>query len=161
MDDPLVSQLKWLKLRQGHDVYVDCSDGVMCVPITDQGHVIFITEPDAMKGDPVLFLPAGGIMDGESPIEAINRELQEEIGMKANYILPLGVIKPWSKYLNASIYLFLARDLMPSKLVGDEIILGEKHIPFTQFQELISSGELSDANVISALFLAWAAIERM
>lgn len=109
---------------------------------------------------PVLFLPSGGIEAGEDAAAAANREMQEEIGMKANRITPLGRIRPWSKYLSASVYLYLMRDLVPSKLVGDEVILGEKHLPFVSFEQYIASGELMDASVTTALFLAKAMLER-
>lgn len=153
-DDLIVEQKEWMCLRKGRDVYVDCADGVMCVPLLPNGEVIFIIEPDAMSGASVLYLPAGGIEEGEAPEETANRELQEEIGMKANRITPLGQIKPWSKYLSASLHLYIMRDLEPSKLDGDEVILGEKRLPLMDFEQHIASGDLMDASVISALFMA-------
>lgn len=54
-DEPIVDKSKWLCLRKGYDVYVDCADAAMCVPLTAEGNVIFIVEPDAMRGAGIIF----------------------------------------------------------------------------------------------------------
>ena len=42
--------------------------------------------------------PQGGIDKGESPIEAAEREIFEEVGIKSSQIRVLGKIKDWVKY---------------------------------------------------------------
>lgn len=63
-------------------------------------------------------LPGGGIEKGESIIEALNREVMEEVGAKINIVSEIGTIieyKDRYKQLQIS-YCFLA---MVSQIVGD------------------------------------------
>jgi ADP compounds hydrolase len=138
------------------DEYVICSDEVIIVPLTGEGDIIFIREPAPAFGrEQPLLLPGGTIEDGEALAVTANRELQEEIGYQAARLEPLATLRPWSKYLRVTSHIFLARDLTPSKLDGDEgyeIIL-EPH-PLATLDTLIQSGELRDARAIAALLLA-------
>ncbi|PJF22279.1 MAG: ADP compounds hydrolase NudE [Phototrophicales bacterium] len=130
-------------------------NGVLCVPLTDSGLVIFIVEPSPAMGVDILTLPGGGINPQEDLQTAANRELQEEIGYFANQLDYLGVVRPWIKYLDSAVHLYLARHLMPSKLHGDELHeIRTQLVPLADFQRLIERGELMDATTISALFLA-------
>lgn len=135
--------------------YVRSSSGAMCVPLTDSGMVIFIIEPSPAMERDILTLPGGAIDAGENRETAANRELQEEIGYRANQLDYLGEVRPWIKYLDAGVHLYLARHLMPSKLYGDELYEIRTHlVPLTDFERLMVKGELMDATVISALFMA-------
>ena len=52
-------------------------------------------------------------------------------------------------------YVFLARDLSPSRLPGDEsYAIGIERVPLAAFEPLLAAGRLLDARVIAALFLA-------
>lgn len=135
--------------------FVEYRDKSQCVALTDSGMVIFIVEPSPAYGQDVLYLPGGGIEPGESAQDAANRELQEEIGYKALRLDRLGELRPWVKYLRHSAHLFLARELTPSKLHGDEIHnITTELVPLNGFERLITSGRLHDSTVIAALYLA-------
>ena len=59
------------------------------------------------------------------------------------------------KYLTTRQFVFLARELSPGKLVGDEIhAITERRIPLKDFAVLCRTGELQDASAIAALCLA-------
>lgn len=161
----LLYQTRWLSLREGYEgmVYVDSDHGVMCVPITPDGQVIFILEPPAyLDGKQILFLPAGSVDEGEAPPESANRELREEIGFRAAQLDFLAILNPWVKYLNAHIHIYLARNLTPDKLEGDEgYNIHTETIPLSQIDDLITAGRLTDATVIAALFLARKKLEAL
>lgn len=42
---------------------------------------LFVEEPDKVTGQPVLNQPAGHVEPGESPLEAVIREVREETGL--------------------------------------------------------------------------------
>ena len=42
--------------------------------------------------------PQGGIAENESPLEAMHRELEEEVGLTAEHVEVLGVTKNWLHY---------------------------------------------------------------
>lgn len=135
--------------------YIQTRNGVMCVPINAQSEVIFIEEYAPAVGERILSLPAGGIDQGESAESAANREMQEEIGYKATHLNLLGVLRPWTKYLAATIHIFVARELAPSKLEGDEAeIITMFHYPLDDFESLIQQGRLVDSTTIAALYMA-------
>jgi ADP-ribose diphosphatase len=136
--------------------YVRAPNGVCAVPLTAADEVIFIHEPSPALGENVLYLPSGRLEDGDlSPEAAANRELQEEIGLKAARLDYLGKLFPWSKYLTAHLLIYLARSFTPSKLDGDEgYAISTEHVPLADVEGLITSGRLHDATIIAALSMA-------
>lgn len=147
-------------LRMAHDVageeYVDSRyDEALLVPLTASAEVILMVEPSLAFTEQVLVLPGGCIEAHEPPEVTANRELQEEIGYRADKLDLLGVLRPFVKYLRVTSHIYLARELAPSRLVGDETHeIGILTIPLARFEELLASGQLTDARVIAALYLA-------
>ncbi len=157
MTTDILYQDLYLKLVRDavNGIHIESYPGALCVPITDTGMVIFIAEPAPAYGEHVLTLPGGGIEPEEVPVEAANRELQEEIGYKALKIDVLGTLRPWEKYLKAEVHVFLVRHLVASKLHGDEIYeITTQLVPINDFERLIRDGQLHDSSVIAALYMA-------
>ncbi len=139
---------------------VQAADEALVVPLTAGGEVLLTLEPSAAFGEPTLILPGGIVEAGESPAETANRELQEEIGYKSERLDYLGELRPFSKYLTVRSYIFLARDLIPSKLASDEDYeVGLERVPLSDFESLIANGRLHDARVIAALYMARKLVE--
>ena len=147
---------RWLSVYEGvGGPYIATGSAVMCVPVTPEGSVLFILEPNAYDGEYTLYLPAGKIEPDEDLALCANRELQEEAGVKAARLDVLATLTPWFKYLDSRLTVFLARDLTPSKLDGDEgYVIETETIPLASFETQIAAGRLRDASVIAALFLA-------
>jgi ADP-ribose diphosphatase len=160
MTDEIICGDEWLALigrQHGQkDVYViQAKAESLIVPLTTDQDVIFTIEPSPAMNQNVLILPGGEIEDGELHLDGANRELQEEIGYKAQRLDFLTSLQPWCKYLTVTSYVYLARDLTPSTLQGDEdYAIHTKRIPLNQFEQLIASGQLKDSRIISALYLA-------
>ena len=133
--------------------FIHCGDSVLVVPLTDDGYVLMAVERSPAFDRKVLVLAGGEVEEGEPLEEAANRELQEELGWRAQRIELLGEIHPF-KYLTSRQFVFLARDLSPSKLEGDEVYpVGTRKVPLDSFIDLCTSGELHDATAIAALCL--------
>jgi len=134
--------------------FVHCGDGVLVVPLTDDGHVLMTVERSPAFDRDVLVLVGGEVEEGEPLEETANRELQEELGWCAEHIKFLGELHPF-KYLTTRQFVFLVRDLAPSKLEGDEMYpVGTRKVLLDRFMELCTTGELLDAAAIAALCLA-------
>lgn len=134
--------------------FVHCGDGVVVVPLTDDGDVLLAVERSPAFDRDVLTLVAGSAEVGEPLEETANRELQEEIGWRAQRIDFLGELHPF-KYLASRHFAFLARGLEPHRLQGDERYpVGVRRVPLSEFTRLCSRGELADALAIAALCLA-------
>ena len=134
--------------------FVHCGDGVVVVPLTADGQVLLVLERSPALHREVLTLVGGSVEDGEGLEEAANRELQEEVGFRAESFELLGELHPF-KYLTTRQFAFLARDLTPSKLTGDEshAITGRR-VELDDFTELCRSGKLRDASAIVGPCLA-------
>ncbi len=92
---------------------------VMVIPIHKR-KLLFIKEYAAGIDQYTLSFPKGRIDKGEEVIEAANRELQEEIGFKANKLLNIFTLNLAPGYIDHQTYVVLAEELEPSKLEGDE-----------------------------------------
>jgi ADP-ribose diphosphatase len=146
----------YLSLRADADGvgFFHCGDGVVVVPLTDDGRVMMALERSPAFAQESLGLVGGETEEGEPLEETANRELQEELGWRAERIDFLGELHPF-KYLSSRQYAFLARDLSPGKLEGDEKYpVGTRLVPLCSFLDLCASGELHDATAIAALCLA-------
>jgi ADP-ribose diphosphatase len=125
--------------------FVHCDDGVLVVPLDDSGNVLLALERSVAFDREVLVLPGGMVESGEPLQQTADRELQEELGWHADQLVFLGELHPF-KYLTSRQFVFLARQLTPSKLAGDEQHpIGTRTVPLAGFTSLCANGELHDA----------------
>jgi ADP-ribose diphosphatase len=155
----------WLALRRSketREVYVESSgDEVLVVALAPGDEILLSREPSAAFGGSTVLLPGGEIEPGEDQKATANRELQEELGWAASQLDFLGEVRPWSKYLNARSYIYLARGLTESRLPGDEQYTIEPvRILLSELDLLVRNGTLLDARVVAGLFLARAFLNR-
>ena len=130
-------------------------NAVLIVPVTEQGDLLLIREYSAGTERYELGFPKGLIDEGETPIEAANRELKEEIGFGAHQLQPLKEVVLAPSYFSSRMTLFLAQDLYPEILEGDEPEpLDIIRWPLAQAEELLTHVDFAEARSITALFLA-------
>ena len=122
--------------------------------IAVQGDSIFLVSQYRRAADRTLLeIPAGKIEDGETPVAAAKREMDEEIGYS-------GTLEPFLKWYLAPGYdtelmhLFVARDLRRiegrRKMDDDEDIVVKK-VRLTDAITKCFSGEIIDAKTIAAI----------
>ncbi len=123
------------------------------VPLLDDGRVLLVRQYRASVGRVLLEIPAGTRDPGEEDWEAIaQRELQEEVGMRAGRLERLGTIYPSPGFLREEVILFLARDLTPSRRAMDEDERIEVvPLPLAEAVERVLAGEIVDAKTCAAL----------
>ena len=140
--------------------YIQMRNEVLIVPLMDTQEVILTIEPSIAFGEPTLILPGGVTEPNETHEQTALGELQEEIGFTAAHLDFLGEIRPLSKYFALQSFIYLARELTPSKLEGDEdySILMER-VLLKDFEQLIAEKRLVDAHIIAALFMARSFLE--
>jgi ADP-ribose pyrophosphatase len=104
--------------------------------------------------------PRGMIDPGEDRLQAAERELDEEFGVAAETLIPLGMITANSGLLLGVTAVYAA------KLASDNIqnrpdepeALGEiVRIPFAQILARVQAGEIRDSHTLSAITMAMAA----
>lgn len=128
------------------------SDCIAVVVLDDKDNIILEKQYRRPAGKVLLEIPAGGIEEGESPEEAVKRELQEEIGYLPGKVVRLGGFYAAPGYCTEYLHLFLATDLIPSRLTAedtDEIEI--VRVPVSEIKGLIDSGQIGDAKSVAGL----------
>jgi ADP-ribose pyrophosphatase len=102
-----------------------------------------------------LEISAGRIEPGHSPIETAERELEEEMGLRAREFIKLSEFQVAPGYCEERIWVYLARGLEPcaQRLDEDEEI-DVVRMPLADALAKIHSGEIDDAKTIITLLLA-------
>lgn len=130
-------------------------NAVMMVPITEHGDILLVREYAAGTERYELGFPKGLIDAGEQPADAAVRELKEEIGYGASRLTPLKEVILAPSYFSSKMTLFIAEELYPEKLEGDEPEpLDVVRWPLSQAEELLTHLDFCEARSITALLLA-------
>lgn len=127
---------------------------VMIVPMTTENELLLVREYCAGTNDYQLGFPKGLIDPGETPEQAANRELKEEIGFGAEYFKPLKTVTMAPSYFNATMHILFAKNLYPETLLGDEPEpLVVVKWPLSQWQSLLEQPDFTEARSVAALLL--------
>lgn len=133
---------------------------VMIVPLTADNELLLVREYCAGTNDYQLGFPKGLIDPGETPEQAANRELKEEVGFGAEYLEPLKKVSMAPSYFNATMHILFAQQLYPQTLEGDEPEpLVVVKWPLTQWQSLLQQDDFTEARSVAALLLLMKRIE--
>ncbi|MCB1074199.1 MAG: NUDIX hydrolase [Simkania sp.] len=126
---------------------------VAMIPINAEGKMILVKQWRRAARQILLELPAGTLEAAEDPLECAQRELQEEIGFEARSITSLGGFFTAPGFCNEYIYLFLAKDLHPNPLVGDDSEeIDTVALTLEEAMEMIDQNEIVDAKTIAGIY---------
>ncbi|WP_301099258.1 ADP compounds hydrolase NudE [Otariodibacter sp.] len=126
---------------------------VMIVPIHND-QLVMIKEYAVGSERYELTFPKGLVDKGEEPIISANRELQEEVGFGANQMEFLRSLYSGPSHGYGLMHVFIAQDLYPSKLEGDEPEpLDVVYYPLSAIDDLLASSDFGESRNLSALFL--------
>ncbi len=140
--------------REAAREVVEHSECIAVVAVDEDDRVLLVRQFRYAVGRFLLEIPAGGIDPGEEPLDAVRRELQEEIGYLPGRVERLGGFYAIPGYGDEYLHCFLATDLVSSRLVAEDTESIELvRVPRQQTQQLIASGEICDAKSIAALLL--------
>lgn len=128
---------------------------VVMVAISEPGVVLLTREYACGLHRYELGLPRGRIDDGETPLQAANRELKEEVGFGARRLQVLRTLSLVPSYMDHITHLVLAQDLYPERLPGDEPEQLEV-LPWRldALDQLMLRDECSEGRALAALFIA-------
>lgn len=99
-------------------------------------------------------IPGGGIDEGDSALEAAQKELAEELGLQADTWEQLGDMYPSNNGpLNDHNLVFLARGLHPVQKHHEtgEAIRPPKAVPWQEVARMVQTGELTDGQSLGVL----------
>jgi ADP-ribose pyrophosphatase len=129
---------------------------VAVVPLTQDGEVILVRQYRYPFAEALLEIPAGKLDAGEEPESCARRELEEETGVEAAKLIPLGVFYPSVAVLDEKIFLFLARELTQKNSHPDEDeFLRVERVPMETLVQRILTGSVPDGKTQTAVLKAW------
>lgn len=144
----------------GRDVIIH-PGAVVVLGLNPDGLIPFVRQYRHAAGEDLLELVAGTLEPGEDPEEASQRELQEEVGYRAGTITKLAEFYSAPGFCSELLHLYLATDLTPSRLPGDEDERIEVELlSVDEALEMARAGKLRDAKTLAGVLL-YAAAHRL
>lgn len=137
--------------RKQWDV-VEYPHAVAIVAVDENGDFLLVRQYRHAVASELLEIPAGGIEDGESPEDAVRREMQEETGYYPKNVELLTEFYSAPGYSTERLYLFLAAELNPARLVAEdteEITLVKASSD--DVRRMIKTGVIADSKSIAGL----------
>ena len=128
---------------------------VLVIPMLDDDTVVMIYEYSGGTDRYELALTKGKIDAGETPLEAANRELIEEIGYGSNKLTFLKTMTLAPGYQSNITHIILAQDLYEASAEGDEpepLEIVEHKL--SNLEDLVYFDDLTEARSIAALYMA-------
>ena len=123
--------------------------GGVCILAFVDDKVVMVKQYRYAFQEELLELPAGKLEKDEDPYNAAIRELEEEVGLKAESLTSLGYMYPTCGYSNEIIYLYKANNLTKVKrhLDFDEDI-DVYYYSLDEILAKIQNNEIKDAKTI-------------
>ncbi|HEY3364621.1 MAG TPA: NUDIX hydrolase [Symbiobacteriaceae bacterium] len=145
-----------IRTADGKEVQRDVivHDGAVVIVAVEGDDLLFVRQYRHAAGEELLELVAGGMEPGEDPAETAGRELQEEAGFKAGKLTKLGEIFSAPGFCSELLHLYLAEELTPSKLPGDD----DEEIEVERMSldaaiQMALAGQFRDAKTLAGVLL--------
>ncbi len=141
--------------RQYHRLVNRGFGAVLIVPLIDDQTVLLVREYAAGFHRYELGLPKGRVDEGETPLQAADRELKEEAGFGSRDLRIINQLTLAPTYMSHATDIVLARDLYPQRLPGDEPEeLETVELPLADIDQLALRDDVTEGRTIAALYLA-------
>ena len=128
---------------------------VCCVPILPNGEIVLIRQYRYAVKEEMIEIPAGKLDQNEIPEKCALRELEEEIGYRANKLTLLANIHPAVGFTDEKMWIYLAEGLVKTKqsLDADEFL---EIIPtkLNEAVDMVWSGKITDVKTIIGILWA-------
>ncbi len=131
---------------------VEHENCVAIVALDDADNILLVKQFRKPVEKELLEIPAGGIDPGETPEDAVRREMREETGFLPQKVAKLGGFYSSPGFCTEYLHLYLATDLVASPLQAeDSESISLVRVPLAQITGLIASGAICDAKSIAGL----------
>jgi ADP-ribose pyrophosphatase len=144
-----------VRLSSGRETTREIVEHENCVAIValdEADNILLVKQFRKPVEKELLEIPAGGIDVGESPEEAVRREMREETGFLPRKVEKLGGFYSTPGFCTEYLYLYLASDLVEKPLKAeDSESITLVRVPLSQVKGLIASGAICDAKSIAGL----------
>ena len=139
--------------KSGRREIVEHAPVVIIAPLDGAGRLLLVRQYRKPVEDSLLELPAGGIDPGESPEEAVHRELIEETGYRAGRVQSLGAFYSAPGYCTELMHLFVATELQAGDAQPeDDEAIEVVPVSLDEARRLIRAGEIRDSKSIAGIY---------
>jgi ADP-ribose pyrophosphatase len=133
---------------------IEHSNAIAVIALDNQGNILLERQYRRAADKELLEIPAGGIEPGESPEEAVRREMQEETGLLPQNIERLGGFFLAPGYSTEYLHVFMATDLVPARLFADDTEeIKVIQVPMDDISQLIADCAIEDGKTLAGLML--------
>ncbi len=136
--------------------WIDHRPCIAVVPVNPEGRLVLIRQYRHATGGMIVEIPAGNMDRDNETVEAcVQRELAEEVGFRAGRLIRLfeGYLVPG--YCNEYMYFYLALDLEPASLPGDEDeYIRVMAVSFAEARRMIRDQQIVDAKTALGILMA-------
>jgi ADP-ribose diphosphatase len=130
------------------------SGSVAVVAVQEDGRIVLVRQYRYPVDDSLWELPAGRLDAGESPEQAAQRELQEEIGQRAGDLRRTAFFYTTPGFCDESMHVFRATRLVASTANGDEDERIEvQAFALADLEAMIDRGEIREGKTLVGLLL--------
>lgn len=133
--------------------------GAVAVVPLDGDDIILVRQYRSAVDSLMWEIPAGlRDVDGEPPIETAQRELIEEIGMRAGSLELVSAVHNSVGFCDEQIHIFMGRQLSETQREPtdspEELEMDIVRMPLTEAEAMISAGEITDAKTVIGIMAA-------
>lgn len=153
----------WIKVSHEEVITPKGTDGIYgivhfkntaigIVPLDDDGNIWLVKQSRYALNQYTWEIPEGGCPQGEEPLAAAKRELEEEVGLQAHDWQQLMTMHLSDSVSDEFCVIFIAKNLFAGTqaLEASEDIEVKK-LPLTEAIDMVKRGEITDAISVAAL----------
>lgn len=158
----LTLQLETIRLPNGATLKAEVvrhPGSVVIVPVADDGRVILVRQYRHAIGRWAWELPAGSLQSGEDVEAAARRECQEEVGMVASRLDPLGSFFPTPGYCDEEMHFYRATGLRApgaddaAAHQDEDEDIEARTFAIEEIRRMIAAGEILDLKTLGGMAL--------
>jgi ADP-ribose pyrophosphatase len=156
----------WMRLREDTaempdgrtTIYgvVTFGDCVGVVPFVDADHVLLVRQYRYVQGENHRWeIPTGGVHQGETLVQAAQRELAEEAGYRAGRLVHVSSFYTSKCICDETAHIYVGDELVPDEATPDDTEFLERRVfPFDEALRMALEGEIMDSMSLVGLTLA-------
>lgn len=127
---------------------------VWIVPVTADGNIVLLRQYRYTVDDWCWEVPAGGVKDGQTPLQAAREELREEIGGYSDKWTSIGPLYTANGICNEIGHIYIAEDVELRQAAHEPAEIIEIHQkPLAEVLRMAQSNEINDGSSALAILL--------
>lgn len=165
MDDQIVFNTPWFNIEEidlaqkwaafhGPFYRINSNDGVIILPVTRDKRLVLVKQYRPAINEVTLEFPSGTVDEGETPLQAVEREFLEETGYICENIHPLIKGRVLLNRHNCYVHTFVGKNAAPLNGFQPETGISVELVTMAELKKQILAEKFPNLTGISLLLLA-------